>query len=99
MAIEYPFWEERFPEALVRFGEPIAVEDGASRTPDEWTALLAARLEATQDRLAQDAMARDRNAFQIVTSGRVGIGIYDLWRTVVAAIRGQRFHSAHGPER
>ncbi|MBC7928198.1 MAG: lysophospholipid acyltransferase family protein, partial [Bryobacteraceae bacterium] len=57
MAIEYPFWEERFPEALVRFGEPIAVDDGASRPPDEWTALLAARLEATQDRLAQDAMA------------------------------------------
>ncbi|MDZ4797208.1 MAG: lysophospholipid acyltransferase family protein [Bryobacteraceae bacterium] len=99
VAIEYPFWEERFAEVLVRFGEPVAVDDGASKTPDEWSALVASRLEATQNRLAESAVARDRNAFQVLTMGRVGIGVYDLWRTVVAALRGHRVHRAHGPER
>lgn len=99
VAIEYPFWEERFAEVLVRFGEPIAVDDGAARTAEEWTILVSAGLEAAQDQLATHAMARDRNAFEVLTSGRVGIGVYDLWRTVIAAIRGQKFHSAHGPER
>ncbi len=99
VALEYPFWEERFAEVLVRFGEPLSVDDGSARSAEEWTALVAARLEATQDRLAESAVARDRNAFQVLTAGRVGIGVYDLWRTVMAALRGQRLHRAHGPER
>jgi 1-acyl-sn-glycerol-3-phosphate acyltransferase len=32
LAIEYPFWNERFPEALVRFGEPIPLA-GTDLTP------------------------------------------------------------------
>ena len=99
VAIEYPFWEERFAEVLVRFGEPLRVDDGRSQTPDQWTRQIAARMEATADRLAEHVIARDRSAFQVLTTGRVGVGIYDLWRTVMAALRGHRFHSAHGPDR
>ena len=29
LALEYPFWEERHPEALARFGPAIVVERGA----------------------------------------------------------------------
>jgi 1-acyl-sn-glycerol-3-phosphate acyltransferase len=99
IAVEYPFWEERFPEVLVRFGEPMPVDDGSVHSAEEWTSLLAARLEATQDRLAEAAVARDREAFQVLTAGRVGLGIYDLWRTVMAALRGQRLKRAHSSER
>ncbi len=99
VAIEYQFWEERFAEVLVRFGEPLAVDDGSLKTADEWTAGVSARLESTQDKLAEISIARDREAFRILTTGRSWIGVYDLWRTVMAALRGERFHGAHGSER
>jgi hypothetical protein len=91
LALEYPFWEERLPEALARFGEPLRI-GAAPRSPDAWTALLESRLEATQDALAADALARDPERFETLVGGAAtGVGgVYDLWR---------RFRSEHGAGR
>lgn len=88
LAIEYPFWEEKHPEALAYFGAPVV-------NPDQ----IAPALEQAQDALAVDALSRDPGAFDIVAAGRSGVGgIYDYWRFLKSAVRGERFHSAHGTE-
>ncbi|MBV8142626.1 MAG: lysophospholipid acyltransferase family protein, partial [Verrucomicrobia bacterium] len=50
VAIEYAFWEQRRPEILCRFGEPMEVraEDSLGLTAWHWTAVLERRLEITQ---------------------------------------------------
>jgi 1-acyl-sn-glycerol-3-phosphate acyltransferase len=99
LAFEYPFWEERFPEVLVCFGEPVAVVPVPQRRAAEWTALLARRLEAAQDGLAQAACQRDHSAFEMLLRGRAGVGgVYDVWRAMRARLRGAAFQKAHGRE-
>jgi 1-acyl-sn-glycerol-3-phosphate acyltransferase len=97
MAVEYPFWSERFPEALVAFGPALRPADAPGCSADEWTAILARELEATQDRLAAAARRRDPAAFRTLLSGRVGVGlVYDGVRRLWAWFRGERFDAAHG---
>jgi hypothetical protein len=96
LALEYPFWEERFPEALVRFGELVWIEDGAARDA-AWTTLLEQRLEATLDALALEACQRQREAFEVLLKGSAGLGgVYDLWRLRRARLRGEAFRHEHG---
>ena len=96
VALEYPFWSERTPEALVHCGPPMPVEPG--RSADDWTARIAAGLEAAQDALAAAAVRRDPADFETVVAGRTGVGrLYDGWRRVGAWARGRRFDPAHGP--
>ncbi|MFM7034579.1 MAG: lysophospholipid acyltransferase family protein [Planctomycetia bacterium] len=97
LAVEYPFWNERFPEALVAFGQAIRIADHPGRDADEWTHVLARQLEATQDRLAAAAMGRDQRRFRVISTGRVGVGgMYDLVRRFGAWRRGERFDASHG---
>ena len=97
MAVEYPFWNERLPEALVAFGEAIDGAAAPARDAAAWTTLLAARLEATQDRLAAAAAERNRAKFHTLLTGKVGVGgIYDLARRAGAWRRGERFDASHG---
>ena len=97
MAVEYPFWNERHPEALVAFGPVLQPADAPGRSADEWTAILARELEAAQDRLAAAAQRRDPGAFTTLLAGRVGVGIvYDSVRRLRAWVRGERFDAAHG---
>lgn len=102
VAVEYPFWSERLPEALVAFGEPMPMGqggEGEALDTREWTTLLAARLEATQDRLAAAACRRDPSLFRTLLSGDVGVGgVYDLGRRLRAWSRGERFDPSHGGE-
>ena len=99
LALEYPFWTERFPEALLRFGDPIPAENhhpAGNHTTGDWTAILEARLTETLDALAADAMTRDPARFTTLLSGAAGIGGgYDLWRRLRAALAGRRFSAAH----
>ena len=96
-AVEYPFWSERCPEVLVGFGPAVRVADASGRSADEWTSLLERSLEATQDRLAAAALARDPAWFTTILSGRVGVGpAYDTIRRLGAWLRGRRFEAAHG---
>lgn len=95
LALEYPFWTERLPEALCRFGEPLQSGDGGSVA--HWQARLEERLALTMDALAADAIAREPGRFDLVLRGRSGVGgVYDLFRRARAAARGERFEPEHG---
>jgi len=97
LAVEYPFWTERFPEALAAFGPAMRLADAPNRSAAEWNRLLAQALEATQDRLAEASQRRDPAAFRTIVSGRVGVGgIYDWIRRIAAWCRGRTFDAAHG---
>jgi 1-acyl-sn-glycerol-3-phosphate acyltransferase len=97
LALEYPFWNERLPEALLRFGEPIPIRAGSGRTTEAWHELFEQRLESTLDSLAAAAQTREPAAFESLLAGRVGVGgVYDRWRSLRATLRGQRFDPAHG---
>jgi 1-acyl-sn-glycerol-3-phosphate acyltransferase len=96
---EYVFWEERLPEILVRFGEPVEVrrEHTSALTPDGWTQQFEQKLQAAQEALAIDSQRRDPTAFETLLSGGAGQGgIYDWWRTLKAKVRGEAFNREHG---
>ena len=96
LAVEYPFWNERLPEALVAFGEPMPMGRAGALDADAWTTLLADRLEATQDRLAKAAKGRDPTPFRTLLAGDVGVGgVYDLSRRLRAWVKGERFDPSH----
>lgn len=99
LALEYPFWQERFPEVLLCFGEAVVVKQAREHSATAWTALLSHRLGATQTRLADAACRRDPQAFTRLLRGRAGVGgTYDLWRAMRARWRGEAFQQAHGKE-
>jgi 1-acyl-sn-glycerol-3-phosphate acyltransferase len=104
LALEYPFWDERFPEALARFGRSIPVspegaEGAEAMSTMDWTHVLGGRLQATQNGLASDALSRDPSRFEVLNKGPVGVGLsYDLWRRFRARLRGERFRAGHGIE-
>ncbi|HEX6850675.1 MAG TPA: lysophospholipid acyltransferase family protein [Candidatus Polarisedimenticolaceae bacterium] len=68
LAVEYPFWTERVPEALVHWGRPLAIESG--RSAEGWTAAISAELAGAMDRLAAASLARDATAFTTLLAGR-----------------------------
>lgn len=99
LALEYPFWEERLPEALARFGEPILIERGQNLSAAEWVERIEANLAAAQDALLADALSRDPSAFETLVQGKVAIGgVYDGWRRFRASLRGERFQAEHASE-
>jgi 1-acyl-sn-glycerol-3-phosphate acyltransferase len=95
VAVEYPFWDERTPEALVRFGEPLSIPaDLDART---WTERIAIALGKTMDALAAEAVRREPAAFDVLIGGRVGVGgVYDLWRQAKGVLTGRRVDVGHG---
>lgn len=96
LALEYPFWNDRCPEALARFGPPIAIAGPEEFAPHDWTSRIERTLEETQNTLAEAASRREAAAFQTVITGAAGVGgIYDLWRRFQARIRGRSFHPEH----
>ncbi len=94
MAMEYTFWNERKPEALVRFGAPLPA--GRGRSVAEWNALLAGELTRCMDALAAESAARNPGLFVPVLRGRAGVGgVYDLWRRARAWRHGRRAQLSH----
>lgn len=97
LAIEYPFWSESTPEALVRFGAPAVMGAELPAPADAVRDELTRRLTDAMDRLADDAISRDGARFDVLLSGRVGVGgVYDAWRRLDAWTRGRSFDAAHG---
>jgi 1-acyl-sn-glycerol-3-phosphate acyltransferase len=96
LAIEYPFWQERYPEALAHFGTPLFVGDGREHTPEQWVTHLEAVLTETMDALAVSAQSQDADRFEVLLGGKVGVGgVYDLWRRLRALLSGRRFFGSH----
>jgi 1-acyl-sn-glycerol-3-phosphate acyltransferase len=96
LALEYPFWDQRTPEALVRFGAPIDIAAVRGRRAREWTDATAAALERALDDLSAEARQRDAGRFEVLVSGRVGVGgVYDSYRRLRAWLRGETFRADH----
>ena len=100
LALEYTFWDERLPEALLRFGEPLSFDThgGTDRQVEAFRleATLRAALHRTQDELARLARDRELEPFDSLLDGRVGVGgVYDAWRRLRSWIAGRRFDPAH----
>jgi 1-acyl-sn-glycerol-3-phosphate acyltransferase len=101
LAIEYPFWQERLPEALVRFGAPVsagelppAIEGGKAQS-----SCLAKRLERTQEELAIEARSQEPARFDTLLGGKAGVGgIYDSWRRLKSFWGGVAFQAEHRTE-
>jgi 1-acyl-sn-glycerol-3-phosphate acyltransferase len=93
LAGEYPFWTERTPEALLRFGRPL---DAAARpSHDELERTLADAMVA----LAAAAIAREPARFTRLLGGAAATGaVYDAWRRARAFATRQRFDAAHADE-
>lgn len=97
MAIEYVFWEERLPECLIRFGEPVSMLESGERSKAEWTDLLSQQLRTAQAKLSEESVARDASKFTRVLRGRVGAGgSYDFMRRIKSLVSRQRFRPEHG---
>ncbi len=88
LAIEYTFWDERLPEALLRFGGLLRLE--ASATADQATQQLEAALAEAMQRLRTASIARDSSAFHVLlTGGRGTGGVYALVRRLRAIFTGR----------
>jgi 1-acyl-sn-glycerol-3-phosphate acyltransferase len=93
-AIEYPFWNERLPEALVRVGPPVTIPP--SRSARQLNLLLQSALQNAQDALAQDALTRDPALFQTLITGSSGQApVYDFYRSLKAKLTGKPFNPEH----
>ena len=98
LAIEYPFWEERFPEALARFGEEVTTGD-ADLGAGDWTPILESHLESALEALATESLSRDASRFEVLLGGAAGVGgVYDTWRRLKSRFTGERFRPEHGDE-
>ena len=81
LAIEYTFWDERLPETLLRFGEPVRVTEGMNM--EAATERLESALVAAMEELKAGAMARDASAFRVLLRGGRGTGgVYGMGRWI-----------------
>lgn len=94
VAIEYPFWNERHPEILVRVGAPCAAD---RRPRHHLQAALERALTRELEALASDAMRRDPSPFRTLLAGRArGVGFWqDLPLRMRAWRSGRRFDPSH----
>ena len=93
LAIEYTFWDERLPEALLHIGEPVSINGESAIEIDE---RLKAALTEAMDELKDLACRRDPGAFQLLRAGRTGTGgFYEMGQRFVARLRGRRFQAEH----
>jgi 1-acyl-sn-glycerol-3-phosphate acyltransferase len=96
LALDYSFWNESKPEALLHFGPPVQPAEPGSLA--SWQAALEDSLTAAMDRLSAESSARNPAAFSTLFSGTAGVGgIYDLWRRLRAALLREDFVARHQP--
>ena len=96
LAVEYPFWQERYPEALAHFGRPIEVKRGRDLTVEAWMARIELGLTEALDDLSAAAQTQDAGRFDAIVGGNVGVGgVYDLWRRAKSLFGGTSFVAGH----
>lgn len=99
LALEYVFWDERLPVCLVSLGAPLAAEEHADWSKDEWTQQLRDGLRSTQTRLSRLAISRSSAPFENLLLGKRGGGwLYDSCRKMKACLTGQSFKASHGDQ-
>lgn len=98
MSVEYCFWDEKKPEALLRFGSPVSSEEIQQKTSDMKGAsdLLESGLLNSMDQLKKEAIRRDPGLFHSLLNGKSGVSpVYDCWRRFRSWIHGKEFNAAH----
>jgi 1-acyl-sn-glycerol-3-phosphate acyltransferase len=96
LAWELAYWQESKPEVLMRFGQPLVIEQSQSQSVEQIHEALLARHEANLDALARSVIARDEQAFDTIMGGSAGVGgAYDWWRRLRAWMRGRKFEASH----
>lgn len=99
LALEYPFWTERTPEALARFGAPLHLDSARSMAAHELHQKLESNLCDSMDALAEDAISKDEARFVTLLKGTSGVGgVYDTWRRAKSWVNGRRFDPAHATD-
>jgi 1-acyl-sn-glycerol-3-phosphate acyltransferase len=96
LALEYSFWNESKPEALLRFGTAVRPSPEGETSVAQWQRALETGLAETMDALTEASVQRNPALFTELFSGTAGVGgIYDLWRRARAMATGQRFNPRH----
>ncbi len=94
LAIEYVFWDERLPEALLHFGEPTPIT--ATAPTAHVTRELETALTAAMYTLQGAAIARDPSAFTTLFTGARGTGgAYALIRRIHVLFGGKDIQIDH----
>ncbi len=94
MAIEYTFWDERLPEALVHFAAPVQVSSEASNAQS--TRALEDALAGAMLALQAAAISRDSGVFTTLVSGARGTGgAYAVIRRIQALLSGTHVKLDH----
>jgi 1-acyl-sn-glycerol-3-phosphate acyltransferase len=94
LAIEYTFWDERLPEALLHIGPAVSI--GADTTSEEASRQLEAALASAMQELRARAIARDPSAFEVMIAGGRGTGgFYALGRRLRGLFTGKRIALDH----
>jgi hypothetical protein len=94
LAIEYPFWDERLPEALLRFGEPVHILSG--EIAESLQIRLIDALATTMDELREIAFRRDAGAFTTLSQGKLGVGgFYGMGKKLKAIVLRQPYRQEH----
>ncbi len=94
LAIEYPFWNERLPECLLSFGDPILVTAADAVEEVQDRARLA--LESAMDSLKEAALRRHPAGFTTLARGTLGPGgFYALGHRLKALLLRTPYRAEH----
>jgi 1-acyl-sn-glycerol-3-phosphate acyltransferase len=98
LAIEYPFWDERLPETLLCFGEPVVALAGESSEAIQERSIAA--LEQTLDELKGKSLKRNSIGFEVLMQGRLGTGgFYAIGKRMKAFVTRRPYVPEHAPMR
>jgi len=96
LAIEYPFWDERLPETLLAFAEPVRVVAGEDAESVQARAVAA--LEGAMQEMARRAIARRPDGFEVLAQGSLGAGgFYALCKRAKAWLTRRPYVPEHTP--
>ncbi|WP_433985344.1 lysophospholipid acyltransferase family protein [Tunturiibacter empetritectus] len=94
LAIEYPFWDERLPECLLHFGEPLKVD--SPQDSEKLQQELVQSLETAMNTLRFIAIQRDARNFDTLAHGKLGTGgFYGGWQKLKASLTGRPYQAEH----
>jgi 1-acyl-sn-glycerol-3-phosphate acyltransferase len=96
LAVEYPFWDERLPEALLYIAVPLRVAAGERPESIQLRAIDA--LQVALDKMRQKAIARSAEGFEVLSHGSLGTGgFYALGQRAKAFLMRRPYVAEHTP--
>ena len=96
LAIEYPFWDERLPETLLCFAEPVRVVADEKAEAVQVKAVDA--LRNAMEEVERLTISRSAVEFEVLASGSLGSGgFYALGQRVKAALMRRPYVAEHTP--